>query len=223
MRGSDTQAEAAARSDDSAESESPPGPFRRPAFIAVCLLAVALVIAAVGLGGAARRQNLIARVADTFDPYSISIRHRIGLVIVTSSMIAEHPIIGAGPGRYGPAFDRARGRLAERSEGVGSWVFNDFLNDQAASEAHSDPLQWWAEYGLLPILGLILMMASSFVALVRAMRSGGPNHLAALLLAALLALSISMLFAFPLQRPSRAILFWCLLGMTRIGEPDGVR
>ncbi|MBI1785092.1 O-antigen ligase family protein [Candidatus Sumerlaeota bacterium] len=156
---------------------------------------------------------LPSRLADMFNPYSISVRHRLGLVIVTSRMIADHPISGCGPGRFGAAFDQTRGQLARKSSDAGPWAFNEIMNDQSAAEAHCDYLQWWAEYGLLPFFGLILMIASSIGNLIARIRTPPDDSMAKILLAALLTLVISMMFSFPLHRPDRAILFWTLIGL----------
>lgn len=214
------QKNAGVNSKNNHERDADAGPRHQRA--ALAWIGGAIFVLAVGLaflGPAARRQSLAGRFAEVFDPYSISVRHRVGLLAVTSRMIAHHPLVGAGPGRFGAAFDRERGRLARESAGIGPWVFNDILNDQAASEAHCDPLQWWAEYGLLSFLGLMLIVAGTFVNLMRRARSGSDTLPQLLLLAAFAALAIEMLFAFPLHRPARALLFWALVGASSAESP----
>lgn len=186
---------------------------RWPMFAALGLLIVVGAIAALNVGGTVRRQSLVGRLAEMFDPYSTSVRHRIGLVIVTSKMIVDRPIWGAGPGRFGAAFDRTRGRMAREDRSLGQWAFNDFLSDRSATEAHCDPLQWWAEYGLLPFAGLMLVIASTLATLIARSRTDEDSRVAVLLLAAFVTIAVGMFFSFPLHRPARAVLFWALVGL----------
>lgn len=177
----------------------------------VATLAGILALSAL-LSPEVRRQSLAGRIGEMFDPYSISVRHRVGLMIVTANMIAERPFAGSGPGRFAAAFDQTRGRLAREASSMGVWAFNDIQGDQPAMEAHCDWLQWWAEYGLLPFLGLLLMTGASLAALTE-FRTDGENPIRLLLLAGLVALMVHMLFGFPLHRADRALLFWSLLAM----------
>lgn len=198
---------------------------RRAVWIASAAAALIIVVLATVLGPRARHQSLFGRMAEVFDPYSISIRHRIGLMVVTSHMIARNPVLGAGPGRFGAAFDTERGELARESGAIGQWVFNDFMSDRTATEAHCDPLQWWAEYGLLPFLGLAMIIAGTLASLIAQIRAAPDQLIPKLLLAALVVIIVGMLFAFPLHRPTRAVLFWVLVGISngQNGQdgPDG--
>ncbi len=184
-----------------------------PGALAVLIGAALLAGGALMLGPEARRQSLLGRGEQMFNPYSTSIRHRTGLLVVTAHMIRENPILGWGPGRYTVGFDLTRGRLARESDSVGPWVFNEFFNDRAALEAHSDPLQWWAEYGLAPFLGLMLLTASTIVTGIALARSPDEPVAARIWLAVFAALAVGMLFNFPLHRPSRAVLFWAAAGL----------
>ena len=162
-------------------------------------------------GGAARRGALPARLAETFDPYSLSVRHRIGLMTVTGRMILDAPLTGAGPGRFGAAFGDMQERLAESEAGVGFWTFNEIMSRLAPTEAHCDPLQWWAEYGSAPFFGLLLILMAALAGPWRALGEGPPWRLA--LWGALAALAVGMWVGYPLREPVRALLFWTLAGL----------
>lgn len=193
-----------------------------PGAIVVLIGAALLAGGAFLLGPESRRQSLLGRGEQMFDPYSTSIRHRTGLLVVTANMIRERPILGWGPGRYAVGFDLTRGRLARESDTVGPWVFNEYFNDLAALEAHSDPLQWWAEYGLAPFLGLMLLTASTILTGIALARSAEDPAAARVWLAIFAALAVGMLFNFPLHRPSRAVLFWAAAGLIHaLGSGSG--
>ncbi len=187
-------------------------------FVAAALIAVALIVTWTAVGSETRRQSLAGRLREMFDPQSPPIRHRVGLTIITSRMIADHPIFGCGPGRFGAAFDRTRGEMALRESGVGAWSYNEFQNDQPAAEAHCDPLQWWGEYGLLPFLGLMLILSSAVLTLTRRIATDEDPLVPQLLLAAILTLALGMMFSFPLHRPARAVLFWTLIGLAHMRQ-----
>lgn len=192
-------------------ADAAPAPKSRAALLAGAACVAALAIAAAGeIGTKSIRQGLLGRAADTLNPHSVSMRHRIGLLAVNSRMILRAPLLGTGPGRFGAGFDEARGRWAKESAGSGVWMFNSILGDQAVAEAHCDPLQWWAERGAAPFLGLALILAST---LAVAGKEGESSLEARMILAAFAAMAVGMLFSFPLHRPSRAALFWALAGL----------
>jgi O-antigen ligase len=190
----------------------------------VGLLAVGLLVLA-GLWAIqkpdARERTLPGRLLAMTDLHSPSMRHRIGMLAVTSRIIAEHPLAGAGPGRYGWAFSDTQRRLAEHEADVGFWSLGDVLTGNYVGEAHCDPLQWWAEYGLLPILGLTLMIARALSGSWRALRRRGElndlgdlgDPLTAALWALIATMSLNMWVAFPLHGPVRALTFWTALGL----------
>lgn len=162
----------------------------------------------------ARRGTLPSRLAELTDFQSASMRQRLGLLILTSKIIADHPLVGVGPGRCGWAFGDMQARLAEKEKGIGFLEFNDLLHGTYTDEAHNDPLQWWAEYGLLPFLGLTLMVMRALLAAWPALRCGARRDaLGAALWVAVATLALNMWVSFPLHRPVRALTFWALLGL----------
>jgi len=186
--------------------------------VAGLMLTILIVFSAVQ-NPQARHGSLPDRLRNLADFYTPSMRHRIGLLAVTSQMIRERPLLGAGPGLYAHGFALTQGALAAAQPGVGFWAFGDVLAEVVVSEAHCDPLQWWAEYGLLPFAGLLLMLSA---ALAGAWKSLGPGAspserhrrtLTAALWAAVAAMGVDMWVAFPLHFPVRALTFWSLLGL----------
>ncbi len=179
------------------------------AAMGVALLAGLLWLALPGTS--ARQGTLPARLAQMFDPESLSIRHRIGLTRITGEMILDAPLTGAGPGRFAAAFGDMQARLAEHEDEGAIRAFNELTSHLTPMEAHSDPLQWWAEYGAAPFLGLLLMALAALWAPMPRLRAG-PPWLAALW-AALLALALGMWVSYPLREPVRALLLWMLVGL----------
>jgi O-antigen ligase len=172
-------------------------------------------LAPAGLQG----KMLPSRFAEMLDPHSTSLRHRFGLWCVTCRMIRDHWLLGAGPGHFGAAFMATLAGLAQQEPGIGYWSFAQSLSGTYVNEAHCDALQWWAEYGLLPVVGLCLLAAAGICTAWRkvARTAKGIGDFAgdgdtAALCAAWLVLGANSLAAFPLHEPVRAVWFWVLLG-----------
>lgn len=162
-----------------------------------------------------RRGMLPRRIASTLNLHSASMRHRVGLYTITGRMITRDPIFGAGPGRFSNAFARTQGELARDEQGIGFWALNDIISGHYSGSAHCDPLQWWAEYGLLPFLGLTLMIMRALTGAANRLRQSRP-HPDIWLIAVWVALLVTfgtMWTSFPLHLPDRALTFWVLLAL----------
>ncbi|MCE5229723.1 O-antigen ligase family protein [bacterium] len=188
-------------------------PLGRVAFPAFAILLVLLIAIGFGLLSQAGRSNTLAsRLVEMFDPHSVPVRHRIGLVVISGNMVMDRPLTGSGPGRFAAGFSDMQGRLALGETGKAFWSFNEMLSRYSPNEAHCDPFQWWAEYGLLPCLGLLLMIASAMISGAGIIRKDIDPCRAALW-AALMAWSVVMWFSYPLHDPSAAVCFWGLAGV----------
>lgn len=185
-----------------------------PVIAAIAVVGTGLFAVWLALDPSDRGDTLPHRLAQIANVHSASMRHRLGLLAVTSQMIARDPILGAGPGRYGAAYGEMQAKLAEQEQGVGYWSLAEVLTNNYVSEAHCDPLQWWAEYGLLPLLGLFMMLTHALRRPWKGLRpGGGPTVYQPALWVGLLTLGLNMWVSFPLHVPVRAMTFWVLLGL----------
>lgn len=181
---------------------------------------IAVLLGAIGFGllsRGARGSTLPSRLVQMFDPNTVPVRHRIGLTAITGHMIMDRPLVGAGPGRFAAGFSEMQGRLAKNDPGGGYWKFNEMLSEFSPNEAHCDPLQWWAEYGLLPVLGLfLLIMGALFKGAALARRETDPWR--AGMWAAVAAWSLVMWVSYPLHDPLSALFFWSMIGIASSRE-----
>lgn len=192
--------------------------FKRVGIVA----AAACVIGAIGFGllnSSGRGSTLPSRLIQMFNPETVPVRHRIGLTRVSWNMVMDRPLVGVGPGRFAAGFSEMQGRLAAKAPGGDIWKFNEMLSEFSPNEAHCDPLQWWAEYGLLPTIGLFVMLFGALsrgAAILRrrmdALRTG--------LWVAMAAWAVVMWFSYPLHDPLSAIFFWVLLGVLPSRKAD---
>jgi O-antigen ligase len=201
-------------------ADTPPRPDRKH-LIAAAALVVVLAAALTVSSPRLRSGALPARLAAMTDLHSRSMRHRVGLYLVTSRMIADNPLFGCGPGRYGAAFNDTLGGLAAGESGIGWWALSDRLAVSYVGEAHCDILQWWAEYGLLPLAGLSVLLIAALAGPLSPRREPPESAAIEPLWAALAALAVSLAFSFPLHEPGRAVLFWSLAGaLAALARPE---
>ncbi len=125
-----------------------------------------------------------------------TLSHRYFLWHVAWQLILDRPIVGIGLDRF--ADSAAGATLWER---YGTW------------HAHNEYLNYWAEGGLLTLVGFLGMVVSAF----RRSRRHGLGHAAAS--GAVASVLVHGLVSYPLHMPVTAILFWVLLGII-ITEED---
>lgn len=129
--------------------------------------------------------------------------YRAGPWAAARAMAAERPLLGWGPGTFGPEF--VPHRLAAEIR-AGHRYLNPLVTSSYA-EAHSDYLQALAEGGIVGAFPATAAGALLLVLLLRtARRLDGPRRSEAVILAALIVTgAVAALTWFPLQRPITAL------------------
>jgi O-antigen ligase len=158
---------------------------------------------------------LRARLADMADSHSDSVRRRIVFNLVGAEMVANHPVLGIGPGMFGVEFYPALLHLGRDNRDASMGVIARDFNGTVAEHAHNDWLEFWAETGTLGFaawLAIVVLWATVIIrALVRRPTGTGEPLLALALASVVIALLVNALFNFPLHEPVRATLFWLAL------------
>lgn len=182
---------------------------RRAAMAAACLvlagsLAIAFVPQLRARAGEAR--TLVA--AGDLDALT---SYRVGAWAAAWEMIAARPVAGFGPGTFGAEF--ATHRIAAESR----WGRRLAHPAGAGFEAaHCDYLQIAAESGVVSALCAALSIGLAALVLFRAARADKADTRAepTTLLAVAMAIGVSALTWFPMQRPATALLALVILGRT---------
>ena len=163
-----------------------------------------------------RNQKIMQRFFNLANPRSESVKERILFYSIGSEMIMERPVFGKGQGMFRVEFYPALQKLEEKDERAGVRRFITELENRVADYTHNDYLQIWIENGTLGFLcftlGIFLLLYHALRALKNTRdRPGG--YLTSLgFSAALICLLVNAAFSFPMQTPSRAVLFWILMG-----------
>ncbi len=190
--------------------------------VAVALAAIVAAGAAASIpgrfnprdaGDAKRYAKVVEVLQEGLDTRSTALRTRLGLWRRTVSMIADHPLLGVGPGNWPVAFPRYAEPGATR-DGV-------LTATLGPRQAHDDLLERMAETGLLGLLALGLLGVSATKAARGRLASGDEQlrdgaQAAAASLAALGAISLA---SFPLEMPATIALAGIALGLLAGGTP----
>ena len=161
--------------------------------VGAALLVVAVALASV--------PELRSRMGELRAPSrSHGVQSRVWMSRVALSLAKERPVFGCGAGGYAWEYvDRLGALLPERKE-------HEQLKALVwAREAHCDPLQFWAEFGLVGV-ALALVFIVSAARAVLATATAGPAAAAAFL-------TICSLFSFSWQTSFAAPAAGLLLGM----------
>ena len=133
-------------------------------------------------------------------------------------MIFDHPILGMGSGMFQVKFFQYVEELANRDESGAMPHMMLAIRNRATDNAHNDLLQFWVETGAIGFMLFMLFLASYFVTITRSiLEEPGSNYYKQIqmgMLAAVLSISISAGFSFPLHLPVRASLFWVLSALS---------
>lgn len=129
--------------------------------------------------------------------------YRVGAWAAAVEMIRERPALGFGPGTFGSEFvpHRLKAEIRHRKRFVNPLVTSSY------SEAHSDYLQAFAEWGAIAGAAAVGAAVLLLVATAKAAKGkeGARRAEATVLLALLAAGATAALTWFPLQRPITAI------------------
>ena len=186
-------------------------------------LPIALVLAALAAGALLYRP-LRVRAAEAIaaaqaGDWDRLVTYRSGAWAAARAMAAERPILGWGPGTFGPEFvpHRLTAEIRARRRHLNPLVTSSY------AEAHSDYLQPFAEGGVIGGSAAVASAALLLVLLFRAIRriEGARRTEAVLLAAMLVAGATAALTWFPLQRPITALPLLLAAGRAWrvIGEP----
>jgi O-antigen ligase len=141
-----------------------------------------------------------------------TLNHRFFLWHVAWQLILDRPIVGVGLNRFAEHAAGATEILVATKEGAAS-VWERY----GTWHAHNEYLNYWAEGGLLTLVGFLGMVIS---ALIRSTRHGLGSAVASGAGASVL---VHSLVSYPLHMPVTAILFWVLLGITNGKESSSLR
>lgn len=184
-----------------------------------------------------RNHAILQRFREAINIRSESLKERILFHAIGAEIIAENPILGAGEGMFRVRFYPSLAKIAARDERAGVLRAIEQLKNRVADNSHNDYLQVWVENGALGFFFFTLAMAIIIGEIWQGLFSpkhGTANwrHLPAFG-AALICILVNAAFSFPLHTPTRAVLFWCLLGATHaavlrgcadvcpVSKPDG--
>jgi O-antigen ligase len=182
--------------------------------------------------------RLAKRFVDLFDITSASIRERILFFGVSGRMIADHPLLGDGPGTFRLNFYPYVERLSLADVHAGVQMMATDLQNRVAEHAHNDYLEFWCETGTIGLAALFFVLSVTIVEARRfpARRTRGTDESASdndanafaptahdavieelalyrtSFLAAAVCLFLNAAFSFPLHLPVRALFAWVALG-----------
>lgn len=135
-----------------------------------------------------------------------TLSHRYFLWQVAWQLIQERPLVGVGPGRFA---DHADSPTAE------GWSPNPWA-PFVSWHPHNEFLNYWAQGGILTLLGLLGIVLSAYLR----SRDSARASLSAVSSGAGTSVLVHGLVSYPLCMPVTAILFWVLLGIMNVRETD---
>lgn len=142
---------------------------------------------------------------------------RLGIWLIGLEIVRTHPLLGVGAGNFTHAFPATISELAARNPALdryhGTWT----------NAAHNDPLQAWAETGVVGLFLLAALVAAAFHAMAsRAVDTSRGNRLILATAAAMLAaMLLQGLMSFPLELPVPRTLLAILLAVPVVLPPRG--
>ncbi|MBI4867618.1 MAG: O-antigen ligase family protein [Candidatus Wallbacteria bacterium] len=139
-------------------------------------------------------------------------RERLEIWIGSARLVAEKPLLGWGPGNFGPYFPR---RWTPYLQTINS------NEGQRPMHAHSEPLHVAVEAGLLGALGWLILVGWSGWVLVGMTRSPDPGEreLGQIHVGALAAVLLNACVGLDQRFPTSGMLLWYLIGFAASRQP----
>jgi O-antigen ligase len=173
----------------------------RQAFAAALVL-LAVALTPLALRGAGRLAIAAGEIPDEMN----DVAGRSAVWSATWRMALDHPLLGTGLGTFPETLPRYRPASVQFSY----------------TEAHQDPLQWFAEAGLLGLVGLAVVLVGAAAAVRRALHLPAQTDrcLALGVSAGLMAIALHGLVDFNFHIPANALIAAVLLGaLLVLAEP----
>jgi O-antigen ligase len=154
------------------------------------------------------------RFASLLSSSDDSYQERLLMFTLASRLATANPMFGIGPGRYGAEFFRELGNALENDATGAVTLMRARMGLRIGEQSHNDYLQIAAETGLIGLvlfLGTILALLYGLLRVIHG-QTGELRVLAIILLIGITAFLSLMQSSFPLHMPSRAAVFWMLVG-----------
>jgi O-antigen ligase len=178
--------------------------------LAIATFAVAWVMPRDLLGGAGQRPDLVDSTWGRFGAVGAGRDLRILFVLNGLPIVADHPVLGVGPGRYG-------GSAADL---FGTDVYREYGTDKLfVNPAQRTVDNFWlhllGETGLIGLLALLGMVAATLLPVMRAAAASvwGRRVMLSGIAGAVISLGVNSVTTMLLEANSVAFLFWFLLGI----------
>ena len=186
------------------------------AIIPVCLAFFVAIVFSFPNPINRRNHAILQRFREAINIRSESLKERVLFHAIGAEIIAENPLLGAGEGMFRVRFFLSLSKIAARDERAGVLRAIEQLRNRVADHSHNDYLQVWVENGALGFLFFTLAIAviigEMWQGLFLTKRGAAVSRHLPSFGAALVCILVNAVFSFPLHTPSRAVLFWCLLG-----------
>jgi O-antigen ligase len=129
--------------------------------------------------------------------------------------LAEHPVLGFGPGAFAPKYAQWEAERWHRRPSFGQLEFAGFQN-----HAHNDYLETLVDNGLTGLVSFLGILVCFLVFVLRQQRLARGENLACAS-AGVVSLAAVALVDFPFQRPAELFLFWTLLAIAFLAASGG--
>jgi O-antigen ligase len=187
----------------------------------VILLGLGLILVAgavhFALGSRSPARSLTARMGESLDLRSESIRLRLTTWTLGSRMVWRAPMLGHGWGSFEYLFQEEMGRALD-DDPDGIWELEAYhLNGRIAHQAHCDYLEIAVNGGLVALALFLWILSSGLTSGIGSLRSvsAAERWPRVGAIGAVVCSAVTMAVGFPLQRPIHMAVFWIALGVCR--------